>query len=181
MAQSTVYPEKIKILGNKVYVRNLDSVEEDVDENDNTIYSYDEIKLTKDEFELQKFEQNNLDVKELSLSEKIKTYRWKKQRWFYYDGHLQRFDDYDIIRIDTAMQALERGVEKVIRWEYPNDGELFIKEIQDSKYFINMKFAGFQHEGMCRYVEQILQKDKEVNEDNYKEKFDKLLQMQQVN
>jgi hypothetical protein len=48
MTQSTVYPEKVKILGNKVYVRDLDSVVEKVDENGTTIYSYDVVKLSKD-------------------------------------------------------------------------------------------------------------------------------------
>lgn len=50
MAKSTLYPEKIKILGNKVYIRDLESVTEEIDENGNTIYNYQENIYLKDEY-----------------------------------------------------------------------------------------------------------------------------------
>ena len=50
MTQSTVYPEKIKIIGDKVYVRDLNSVVERNDENENIMYEYDEEIYTKDEY-----------------------------------------------------------------------------------------------------------------------------------
>ena len=67
--ESTVYPNKIKILGNKVYVRDLNSIVEKTDENDNIIYSYDEQLYTKDEYiELLKSENDNLQA-ELSTTQ----------------------------------------------------------------------------------------------------------------
>ncbi len=62
MAQSTIYPKKIKIIGNKVYVRDLESVTEITDENDNIIYEYDETQMTKKEY--QEIVHEKLDVLE---------------------------------------------------------------------------------------------------------------------
>jgi len=173
MAQSTVYPEKIKILGNKVYIRDLDSVVESVDENDNTIYSYDEIKLTKDEFELQKIEQNDIDVKELKLQDKIKMYRWQKQKWFIYDGFTQRFTEYDIQRMQLSQQALTDGIRSEIEWAYPVDDKY--KTVNDPLYFKNMLIAGIEQEDKLRAIEKQLLSDDTVTIDNYKDKFDELL------
>ena len=50
MTQSTVYPDKIKIIGDKVYVRDLNSVLEETDEQENIMYEYDEEIYTKDEY-----------------------------------------------------------------------------------------------------------------------------------
>ena len=50
MTQSTVYPDKIKIIGDKVYVRDLNSVVEETDEQENIMYEYDEEIYTKDEY-----------------------------------------------------------------------------------------------------------------------------------
>lgn len=59
--QSTIYPKKIKILGEKVYVRDLNTVEKKEDENGTTIYSYNEVKMTKNEYiEILKEETDNL-------------------------------------------------------------------------------------------------------------------------
>jgi len=69
MTQSTVYPEKIKILGDKVYVRDLDSVAEKTNEQDNIIYTYDEDLYTKDEYI--KILKNENDMQENVISDLV--------------------------------------------------------------------------------------------------------------
>ncbi|MCF8012232.1 MAG: hypothetical protein K9L56_13230 [Clostridiales bacterium] len=171
--KSTKYPEKIKILGNRVLIRDLDSVEENIDENDNIVYSYNENLYTKHEFELQKIEQNNINIKELKLKDKIKKYRWEKQQYFTYDGNKQAFGEYDITRMNMAMEALQSGKRTEIDWEYAEENK--IVTITDPLYFENMIDAGFFNEQELRDIEKQLLTDDTVDHDNYKQKFDELM------
>lgn len=173
MTKSTVYPKKVKILGKKVYIRNLDSVTEEIDEHGTTIYTYKEMQLSKNEYELQKVEQNNIEVKELTLIDKIKKYRYEKQKWFEYDGHTQRFDSYDVQRMTDMASLLQDNSIQELNWYYPKDNEVI--KITDALYLTNMKKQGYLNEQNCREIETELLSDDTVTVDNYKDKFDELL------
>ena len=174
--ESTVKPKQVKILGNKVLVRsNIELVnKENPDGEINKMYQYDEVKFDKDEYIEKQSEQQTFDVKkELTLKEKIKQYRWNKQKWFTYDGYTQRFTEYDIVRMDTAIQGLEKGVKSEIEWAYPVEGDYVT--VTEPQYFIDMKLTGFENENILRNIEKQLLNDETVTNDNYKEKFDELL------
>ena len=171
--QSKDRPNAIKILGNKVLIRSniQEKTRVDMNEEQETYYQYDEERMTKDEYILQQAEQNTLETKILTLPEKIALYRYHKQRYFHYDGHIQRFDSYDVQRITDFAEALVNGIIAEIQWKYPDCTII----ITDAQYLKNMKIAWYMWEEKVRGIEKQLNEDETVTENNYQEKFEELL------
>jgi len=84
------------------------------------------------------------------LTNILAAYRYSKQQWFIYDGHQQRRDPYDEIRMDTVRDYLTVGKITSIPWAFSDTD---IVTITDPQYFQNMKDTGYAWEMKLRSIE----------------------------
>lgn len=108
-----------------------------------------------------------------TLKKAIKQYRWEQQLYYTYYGHRQRFKPYDVQRMNDVAEALQNGDITEVEWNFADDST---KTITDFNYLINLKSAGYQNEQKMRDIEKQLLADETVTIDNYKDKFDALVE-----
>ena len=117
------------------------------------------------------------DVKN-ALYQKIDNYKHEKSKWFEYDGHMQRYLEFDRITMRDCQEALQDGHMASVRWKYPTA----YVDVVDGAYFFTMRLVGAQNLTMCFEVEKMMRGELELLEDiedlmayDYKEKFDSYL------
>ena len=148
--------------------KNKEALKKLVIEGKLTLFDYQDI--TKD-----MWEDVPIEAVKKSLYKKIDEYKHEKSTWFEYDGHAQRYLEFDRITMRDCQEALQDGHMTSVRWKYP---DAYV-DVTDGAYFFNMRLLGAQNLTMCFEVEKMMRGEIDLMETvedfmayNYKEKFD---------
>ena len=148
--------------------KNKEALKQLVLEGKLTLFDYQDI--TKD-----MWEDVPIEAVKQSLYQKIDNYKHEKSKWFEYDGHMQRYLEFDRITMRDCQEALQDGHMTSVRWKYP---DAYV-DVTDGTYFFNMRLVGAQNLTMCFEVEKMMRNEIDVIESveelvayDYQEKFD---------
>lgn len=95
----------------------------------------------------------SLETIKQGIVDAVISHRYEKQLYYEYDGHIQRFESYDIVRMTDSQTALEKGVMTEVEWKYDTNTYVVVT---DPEYFFNMKMAGYSWEQKLRGIEKTI-------------------------